>query len=52
MITGIHGTKKSSLGIVEDIPVYLGDMIVSTDMEVIDTSAYSMVLGTDWLRKA
>jgi hypothetical protein len=52
MITGIHGNKKSSLGIVEDIPVHLGDVIISTNMEVIDTQAYSMVLGTDWLRKA
>lgn len=51
-ITGIHGTKKSSLGIVDDIPVHLGDVVVSTDMEVIDTQAYNMVLGTDWLRKA
>src|SRR6185369_11730116 len=52
MITGIHGNKKSSLGIVEDISVHLGDVVVSTNMEVIDTQVYSMVLGTDWLRKA
>src|SRR6185295_2694599 len=52
MITGIHGNKKSSLGIVEDIPVHLGDVVISINMEVIDTQAYSIVLGTDWLRKA
>ena len=52
MITGIHGNKRSSLGIIADIPVHLGDVIISTDMEVIDTQAYNMVLGTDWLRKA
>jgi hypothetical protein len=52
LITGIHGDKKASSGIVKDIPVHLGDIVVSTDMEVIDTTAYNMVLGTDWLRKA
>src|SRR6185295_5056201 len=52
MITDIHGNKKSSLGIIEDVPVHLGDVVISTSMEVIDTQAYSMVLGTDWLRKA
>jgi hypothetical protein len=52
MITGIHGNKKSSMGIIEDVPVHLGDVVISTSMEVIDTQAYNMVLGTDWLRKA
>jgi len=52
MITGIHGNKKASLGIVDNIAVHIGDVVISTDMEVIDTQAYSLVLGTDWLRKA
>jgi hypothetical protein len=52
MITGIHGNQKSSLGIIDNIAVHIGDVVVSTDMEVIDTQAYHLVLGTDWLRKA
>jgi hypothetical protein len=52
MITGIHGNKRSSLGIIDNIAVHIGDVVVSTDMEIIDTVSYSMVLGTDWLRKA
>lgn len=52
MITGIHGNKKSSLGICDNIAVHIGDVVVSADMEIIDTQAYSLVLGTDWLRKA
>jgi hypothetical protein len=52
MITGIHGNKKSSLGIIDNIAVHIEDVVVSTDMEVIDTQSYTMVLGTDWLRKA
>jgi hypothetical protein len=36
-ITGIHGDRKGSLGIINDIPVRLGDIIISTDMEIIDT---------------
>jgi RNase H-like domain found in reverse transcriptase/Reverse transcriptase (RNA-dependent DNA polymerase)/gag-polyprotein putative aspartyl protease len=51
-ITGIHGDQKGSLGVINDIPVHLGDVIISTDMEVIDTQAYTMVLGNDWLQKA
>ncbi|CAG8816646.1 23353_t:CDS:1, partial [Dentiscutata erythropus] len=33
MITGIHGNKKSSMGIIEDVPVHLGDVVISTSME-------------------
>ncbi|RHZ57430.1 hypothetical protein Glove_388g13 [Diversispora epigaea] len=67
-ITGIHGDQKESLGIINDIPVHVGDVIIihvpkidfgflsiviiSTDMEIIDTRAYTMVLENDWLRKA
>ena len=52
MITGIHGDRKSSLGICDNIAVHIGDVVVSADMEIIDTQAYNLVLGTDWLRKA
>lgn len=52
MITGIHGNKKLSEGIIDDVPVHLGDVVVSADMEVIDTNAYHLVLGNDWLCKA
>jgi hypothetical protein len=52
LITGIHGNKSGSLGIITDIPVHLGDVVMSVDMEVIDTQAYTMVLGNDWLQKA
>jgi hypothetical protein len=51
-ITGIHGDQKGSLGIISDLAVHLGDVVISVDMEVIDTKAYTMVLGNDWLRKA
>jgi hypothetical protein len=40
------------LGIIDNIAVHIGDVVVSTNMEVIDTQAYHLVLGTDWLRKA
>ena len=52
VITGIHGDKGGSLGIITDIPVHLGDVVISVEMEVIDTQAYTMVLGNDWLQKA
>ena len=51
-ITGIHGEKRSSLGIVTQVPVKIGSVTVAVDTEVIDASGYSLVLGTDWLRKA
>ncbi|CAG8803684.1 24962_t:CDS:2, partial [Dentiscutata erythropus] len=48
-ITGIHGDPKGSLGIINDIPVHLGDVIISTDMEVIDTrlNALSLIVTED-----
>ena len=52
MITGIHGNRKSSEGIINDIPVHLSDVVVAVDMEIIDTNIYTLVLGNDWLRKA
>jgi hypothetical protein len=52
LITGIHGDKGGSLGIITDIPVHLGDVVISVEMEVINTQAYTMVLGNDWLQKA
>ena len=52
MITGIHGNKKGSEGIVDDLPVHLGDVVVSANFEVIDTNVYNLVLGNDWLHKA
>lgn len=52
IITGIHSNKKLSEGIIDDVPVHLGDVVVSADMEVIDTNAYHLVLGNDWLCKA
>jgi hypothetical protein len=51
-ITGIHGEKRPSLGIVTQVPVKIRSMAVAVDMEVIDASGYSLVLGTDWLKRA
>jgi hypothetical protein len=51
-ITGIHGEKRPSLGIVTQVPVKIGSVTVAVDTEVIDASGYSLVLGTDWLKRA
>ena len=51
-ITGIHGEKRPSLGIVTQVPVKIGSVTVAVDTEVIDVSGYSLVLGTDWLKRA
>ncbi|RHZ85394.1 hypothetical protein Glove_66g28 [Diversispora epigaea] len=50
-IMDIHGEKCSSLRIVTQVPVKLGSVIIAVDMEVINASRYSLVLGTDWLRR-
>jgi hypothetical protein len=51
-ITGIHGDQRASLGVITDVPVDIEGVIVSTEMEVIDTTAYTLVLGNDWLTRA
>ena len=51
-ITGIHGERCSSLGIVTQVPIKLEEIVVAVDMEVIDATGYTLILGTDWLRKA
>jgi len=51
-ITGIHGERRPSLGIVTQVPIKLEEIVVAVDMEVIDAAGYALILGTDWLRKA
>ena len=51
-IIGIHGEQKSSLGIIKEIAVHLGDVVIFADMEVINTNVYNMVLSNDWFRRA
>ena len=51
-ITGIHGERCSSLGIVTQVPIKLEEIVVAIDMEVIDATGYTLILRTDWLRKA
>ncbi|CAG8635045.1 5355_t:CDS:2 [Cetraspora pellucida] len=50
--SGIHRNKKSSEGIINDIPVHLGDIVIAVNMKVINTNIYTLVLENDWLRKA
>jgi hypothetical protein len=51
-ITGIHGERRPSLGIVTLVPIKFEEIVVAVDMEVIDAMGYALILGTDWLRKA
>src|SRR6185369_10856300 len=51
-ITGIHGERRPSLGIVTQVPIKMEEIVVAVDMEVIDATGYALILGTDWLRKA
>src|SRR4051812_32561668 len=50
-IIGIHSEKCLSLGIVTQVLIKLGRITVTVNMEVIDANGYSLVLGTDWLRR-
>ena len=51
-ITGIHGERRPSLGVVTQVPIKMEEIVVAVDMEVIDAIGYALILGTDWLRKA
>jgi hypothetical protein len=50
-IRGISGQKVVPLGEVDMFPVTFGKVTVPGRFAVIDSSAYKIILGTDWLSK-
>ena len=49
--TTTTGVRAVPLGKVHEIPVKLGDITVLIDMVVVQTTAYKVILGTEWLDK-
>ena len=50
-ITGIHGTKRLPAGEYDNLPITIRPLTIPADVSVIDTNAYSVVLGNEWLSK-
>jgi len=47
----INGGKKRSLGIINNIPLQLSDIIIPINVEVNDAQGYAVIAGVDWLNK-
>jgi hypothetical protein len=51
-ITGIHGNKRLPTGEYDDLPVTVQQLTIPADVVIIDTTAYSLIVGNEWLSKA
>src|SRR5262249_25434890 len=51
-IIRIYSNSNSSLEIIKNILIHLRNIIISSDIEVIDINIYNLVFDTNWLRKA
>ncbi|RHZ54442.1 hypothetical protein Glove_427g15 [Diversispora epigaea] len=47
-----NGEKTESLGKIKDFPVEINDRVIPINMEVMETGAYHILLGNDWMMKA
>jgi len=46
------GTRSTSLGRVNAIPIKFGEAIIPTDAIVTDANTYDIILGNEWLARA
>ncbi|RHZ55366.1 hypothetical protein Glove_416g36 [Diversispora epigaea] len=51
-IISVNGEKTESLGKIKDFPVEINDKVIPINMEVMETGAYHILLGNDWMMKA
>ncbi|RHZ63035.1 hypothetical protein Glove_333g13 [Diversispora epigaea] len=51
-IISANGEKTESLGKIKDFPVEINDKVIPINMEVMETGAYHILLGNDWMMKA
>jgi ADP-ribose pyrophosphatase YjhB (NUDIX family) len=50
-IIDVMGNKSSPLGMVQQVPVQIRDIIVPMDMIVTNSAEYNVLLGNEWLKK-
>ena len=50
--TVANGQKDTALGIIQDVPVSIHGLTITTDMIVTNANTYDVILGTEWLAKA
>ncbi|RHZ50775.1 hypothetical protein Glove_492g28 [Diversispora epigaea] len=51
-IISANGEKTESLGKIKDFPVEINDRVIPINMEIMETGAYHILLGNDWMMKA
>jgi hypothetical protein len=51
-IISANGEKNESLGKIKDFPVEINDRTIPINVEVMETEAYHILLGNDWMMKA
>ena len=50
-VTGIHGSKKMPIGEYDNLPFTIQGLSISADVVVIDATAYTVIIGNEWLSK-
>jgi hypothetical protein len=51
-IISANGAETKSLGRIKDFPIEVDGNVIPTDVEVMETDAYYLLLGNDWMMKA
>ncbi|RHZ55375.1 hypothetical protein Glove_416g22 [Diversispora epigaea] len=51
-IISANGEKTESLGKIKDFPIEINNKVIPINMEVMETGAYHILLGNDWMMKA
>jgi hypothetical protein len=51
-VMGIHGNRRLPMGEYDSLPVTVEGLTIPADVVVIDTNAYSLIVGNEWLTKA
>jgi hypothetical protein len=51
LIVAATGSSIRPLGIIRNLPVEIGGIIIPTDVEVMTGTSYSILLGNDWSQK-
>jgi hypothetical protein len=51
-IISANGNRNKTLGKIKDLPIQIEDNVIPIDVEVMETNAYNILIGNDWLSKA
>ena len=51
-VTGVHGTKQLPAGIYDALPITVDGVTIPADVVIINTDAYALIVGNEWLTKA